>query len=185
MSSIINSYASAILGCVSTIEDAMAVMDDLSVIQDFLGCLQDKLRKIILSKSTARKIKLNLWQEIYKGLSEKMGAIRPEVDAVIKLLIENKRLNILHMIVARGKAQLLDRQNITECFITLPPQVSEEYKKKLTDVLKKQFTNKLQLKFLTDSSLVAGFIVKIDSKILDLSFKAKVERLKANILKNK
>ena len=183
MSSIINNYATAILGCALSIEDTKEVLRDLLFVQDFFDNFQIQIRKSIFGKSTAIKTKLKLWHEIHKGLHEHIGGIRPEADAAIKLLIGNKRLHMLAVIVERVRIRLLVRQNITECIITLPQLTSAEYKEKLIKALNDQVKNQMQPKFMTDNSLVAGFAISVGSKFLDLSFKAKMQKLKTNIIK--
>lgn len=98
---------------------------------------------------------------------------------LVKLLVENKRLDLLPEIVAAFEKIKAEAERVmTVAITTAIPMQADEQARLLLD-LKQQLKCELNSTFMVDDSLIAGAIVRLgEAEVVDVSLKTQLSRLR-------
>ena len=121
----------------------------------------------VLSRKEVVDILTNLFEESVSDTSKKL----------LEILAENKRLNLLEPIYDLYQ-DLLEKhreQNSIEVFVANNP--SNEAKENIEKKLKSTYGEDANISFSKDPEIMGGLSIKIGDETLDLSIRAKVNKL--------
>jgi len=113
-----------------------------------------------------------------KLLSERLGDINPLALNLVYLLITKGRLKMLGDIANEYQRLMDSYRGIERAEVTTAIPLDDEDKLRLAERLGGIVGKRVELKPEVDSSLIGGFIARIDGKLLDGSTRAKLEALK-------
>ncbi len=174
-------YAKAIFECANTTNNVVewsAMLVLLSyVVQD---------QKVVALLNDPR-VATNTWNDFFISvcdavLPNETTTIKPMLINVIKLLIENKRLELLsdiHLVFERYLAQ---QQGIIEAQASSAFPLNAAQTNKLKAALEERFASKVNLAFKIDPELIGGFVVRSQDWVLDASTKGVLERFNQALL---
>ena len=120
-----------------------------------------------LSRKEVVDVLLNLFEESVSDTSKKL----------LEILAENKRLNLLEPIYELYQ-DLIEKhrgQNSIEVFVANNP--SNEAKENIEKKLKSTYGEDANISFSKDPEIMGGLSIKIGDETLDLSIRAKVNKL--------
>jgi len=96
---------------------------------------------------------------------------------IIKLLIKNKRLNLLPFVAKQYQHLFKQAQNVVSAVVTTAVPLTEKLKEKVLEKIKKETNNKVSLQNTIDNSIIGGFILQIGDKQIDASVLGKLNNL--------
>ncbi len=112
----------------------------------------------------------------------KKGKMDELTHKFVNLLITKRRLNVLHSIIRSFMSALAHLRGEIRAEVTIASDLSAGESKKLDEVLKKIVSKKITIATKKDESLIGGFIVRVGSKMIDVSTKTQLLTL-ANSMK--
>lgn len=96
----------------------------------------------------------------------------------LNVLIENRRLNIVHAVAKAVLQELSKRRGEKTAHVRVAQDLSAKQIKDLEDSLSKASGNPVTLEVEVDPSILGGMVVTMDSRMVDDSVAGKLERLK-------
>lgn len=105
------------------------------------------------------------------------------IENFIRLLAENKRLDLLPDISALFEEDLSKETGYLSLTITSAFPLDSDQKKKTQTKLTQQFNSELVIDYKIDPSLIGGLLVRSGSWVLDGTIKSKLNRLRVALRK--
>jgi F-type H+-transporting ATPase subunit delta len=93
------------------------------------------------------------------------------------LMAENRRLFTLPQLVAKLRAMLAEEKGEVTAEVTSATALTDAQKDKVAEILRVRFGRNVKLNTSVDESLIGGLIVKVGSKMIDTSIRAKLASL--------
>jgi F-type H+-transporting ATPase subunit delta len=115
------------------------------------------------------------------AIAAKMG-LGPEVTKTLGLMAANRRLFVVPGLVAAVKAMIAAERGEVVAEITSARPLTKAQTKALSDTLRKQIGKDVELRVTVDESLIGGLVVKVGSRMIDTSIRAKLANLQ-NVMK--
>jgi F-type H+-transporting ATPase subunit delta len=107
--------------------------------------------------------------------------LKSEMDTAkknfIKLLAENRRLNVLPQISAMFKETRAEEEKEVVVNVTSASPLDKAYQQKLVKALTKRLDRKVKLSCEVDPSLVGGVVIRAGDLVIDGSVRGKLMRL--------
>ena len=170
-SGIAERYAAAVFalakeaGSLDTLE---ANIDDLA---DALAVSED-LRDLINSPVYSRETQ----GQAIRAVAEKMG-LTEVFKNTLSLMADKRRLFVLPALIAQLRDMISEEKGIVTAEVTSAVELSSAQSKSLAATLKKQVGRDVKIKTTVDESLIGGLVVKVGSKMIDTSIRAKLHSL--------
>lgn len=114
---------------------------------------------------------------LVKALLTKLKA-SPLTHNFLQRLVLNQRLGLIALIETQYEKMLYAHRGDVKVEVTLARKLDEKAEAELVSVLKKTVGTKIETKIQEDPSLLGGMIIKIGSKMLDVSAKSRIERMR-------
>lgn len=169
-------YATAVFELAKSAENVKAVEADLTLLHDALTTSSD-LRSLIQSPIYTREEQ----SSAITALAEKME-LSPMVANTLALMAQKRRLFVLpHMIKNLRDIIAEDKGEVT-ADVTTAKALTKTQTDRLAASLKKTTGKTVTLNQTVDETLVGGLIVKVGSKMIDTSIRAKLNSLQ-NLMK--
>lgn len=126
--------------------------------------------------------KLDHWHQMLVALRDAAyDRIQEDEQALnlVKLLAENKRLDILPEIVIAFEKIKAEAERVVTVTITTAVSLAQDDKTTVLSELKQQLNCALESQFMVDDSLIAGAIVRLgEAEVIDVSLKTQLSRLR-------
>jgi F-type H+-transporting ATPase subunit delta len=116
-----------------------------------------------------------------KALAGRME-LGPEVSNTLGLMAANRRLFVVTGMIAAMKALMADARGEVTAEVTAARELSAAQTEALAATLKANVGKDVLLKVTVDESLIGGLVVKIGSRMIDTSIRAKLAKLQ-NVMK--
>ncbi|SFD12933.1 ATP synthase F1 subcomplex delta subunit [Tropicimonas isoalkanivorans] len=143
---------------VDALAQALEVSDDLrSMINDPIYSRDEQAAAI-----TALADRMGLSQTMRNGLG---------------LMASNRRLFVLPYMLRALREMIADQKGEVTAEVTSAVALSDDQSAELSDMLKSRFGKEIKLNTSVDESLIGGLIVKVGSKMVDTSVRAKLAAL--------
>jgi F-type H+-transporting ATPase subunit delta len=169
-------YATALFGLAKEANALPRVEADLQALEAALAESSD-LRSLISSPLYSRAQQ----GSALRSLIEKMG-IGPEVGNTVGLMARNRRLFVLPDLIRQLKAMIADDRGEVVADVTAPRALTTEQTEGLASALRSAVGRDIRLDVRVDESLIGGLVVKVGSKMIDTSIRAKLASLQ-NVMK--
>ena len=104
--------------------------------------------------------------------------LNEETFRFLMVLVERERINLLSFVITNYLELVYETASIKKIEVTTACEFTNAQKTTLIEKLKK-LTNAREVKLIVtiDSSLIGGFLIKTESKILDFSVKNQLQKL--------
>lgn len=109
------------------------------------------------------------------------GAVEDNVLSFLKILCEEGHMRLFFKCNDEFNKLMCDDRAITSATITSAVELNDDEKKKLIAKLEKLSGRRVNATYKIDKTLLGGFIVEIDGKILDGSLKKQMQNIKGVI----
>jgi F-type H+-transporting ATPase subunit delta len=109
------------------------------------------------------------------------SALAPELDAFLKLAIENGRLPILPAVAAQFRRLKNDAEGTADCLIESAFELSEAQVSDLVKRLGRKFPHRLKPELRIEPQLIGGVRVTVGDRVLDGSVRARLDAMRAQL----
>ncbi|GBF22702.1 F-type H+-transporting ATPase subunit delta [Candidatus Gastranaerophilus sp. (ex Termes propinquus)] len=164
-------YAQALLELGST-EDALNMLTDLESIERTFS-ENPELRAFAENPAITLKDK----KEVLGSVFGKSG-VGQKVSNFLNILLEDGRINIFSTILQCFKDSLCAKRGIVQATVSSAVELNEDAKARLREALQEKLSAEINLQYTLDPSLIGGFSVSIQDKIIDLSVRSKLEQFR-------
>jgi F-type H+-transporting ATPase subunit delta len=175
LSALAQRYAAALADIAQERGNAEAVKKELNSFVELFAA-SDELRKFLESPAVQRATK----QGVIDKLAARMG-LSAAVRNFLFVLMDNRRTGELEEIRRAFDAELNARLGIAEAQVTSARELSAAEKGELVAALARLTGKKIEARYGTDESLIAGAVVRIGSTIYDGSVREQLNRLRARL----
>jgi len=169
--SIAERYAQALFELAKEAQDLPTLERDADTLAEALAT-SDDLRALISSPRVTRDEMVN----VVEALAGPMELSRT-TSQTLGLMASKRRLFVLPQFVANLRAMLADEKGEVEAEVTSAVPLTEAQADRIADLLRVRFGRNIKLNSSVDESLIGGLIVKVGSKMIDTSIRAKLANL--------
>jgi len=120
--------------------------------------------------------KIAIYQLVFEGFN-------PLTMQFFALVTKNGREQLLPEIAAQFERQLMKNRGIVSGSIVSATPLTEKTKQEILDRIAPAFEGSLQLSESVDSSLLGGFVIRIEDKQIDASVANKLKELRQELVK--
>jgi len=103
--------------------------------------------------------------------------LSPVVSNTLALMAQNRRLFVLPQLLAGLRAMIAEQKGEITAEVTSAKALTKAQSDKLAKTLKGKVGKDVTIKATVDESLIGGLVVKVGSKMIDTSVKAKLNAL--------
>ena len=169
-------YAKAILSLAKDKNSAEAVNEDMISISKTVLNSRD-LENMLTSPVVKDSIKKSALLEIFKDLNAvSKGAI--------DILLENGRINILHIVAKQYIALFNEMNNVRQAVVTTAVPLDKELEAVILAKVKELTGSEASLKSIIDESIIGGFVLRVGDLQYDASVSRNLTRLKRELQDN-
>jgi len=163
-------YAKAILDTAVASGNASKVNDDmLAVFQTITN--NRELEHFLASPIITSEAKINALKEIFTG-------VQSETNSLFRLLLENKRFEILALVAAQYNHQFDEMNGIEMAYVTTAVEMSAEVEAQVKAKIASISDKKVTLKNIVDPAILGGFILRIGDRQFNASVANRLQELK-------
>jgi F-type H+-transporting ATPase subunit delta len=123
-----------------------------------------------------------LMEILQKTLGAFFSQHKTELSNFIKLLIFEKRLNVLPEILSRYQTFVMKAKQLKEVTVISAFPIDQKRRHALTEALTKHLKSKLSITFQENNELIGGVIIRSGNWVMDNSIKSRLENLQKEIL---
>jgi len=164
-------YAKALFEASKKQSERIEILKNFEVISSFLK-ENPALERALLSSILNKKRLDEVWREI--GVKMKFA---PFFSNFVRLLAKERRLPLLNAIYEKYQMLICFHNNERKLTVfSSCPLISEE-KNRLQKSLSQLFSEKIEMTFAIDESILSGIVVKADTFILDASYRTQLKHL--------
>jgi F-type H+-transporting ATPase subunit delta len=120
--------------------------------------------------------KIAIYHKVFEGFN-------PLTMQFFTLVTKNGREQLLPEIAAQFERQLMKNRGIVSGSIVSATPLTEKTKQEILDRIAPAFEGSLQLSESVDSSLLGGFVIRIEDKQIDASVANKLKELRQELVK--
>jgi len=169
--SIAGRYASAVYELSKEADAVSTIEEDIVALQDALGDSAD-FRALIHSPVYSREEQ----GAAISALAAKMG-LSATMSNTLALMAEKRRLFVLPQLVATLKDVIAAEKNEVTAEVVSAQPLTDAQAAKLAETLTASTGKTVTLNATVDESLIGGLIVKVGSRMIDTSVRAKLNSL--------
>ncbi len=170
-SGIAGRYAQAVFDLVKETKGVKALEADVAALGSALTDSSD-FRALIASPVYSRAQQATAVAAIAKKM--KLSNV---LASTLGLMASNRRLFALPQLLAALTAMIADEKGEVTAEVTAAAELSKAQATKLAATLKKSVGKDVKLNISVDESLIGGLVVKVGSKMIDTSIRAKLASL--------
>ncbi|SIS58321.1 ATP synthase F1 subcomplex delta subunit [Roseivivax lentus] len=170
-SGIAERYAAAVFALAKengALDALEANIDDLADALAGSEDLRDLIQSPVYSRDTQGRA--------IRAIADKMG-LTDVMKNTLSLMADKRRLFVLPAMIAQLRDMIADEKGIVTAEVTSAIELSSAQSEKLAETLKKQVGRDVKIKTTVDESLIGGLVVKVGSKMIDTSIRAKLNSL--------
>lgn len=168
---IANRYATAVFDLAREADAIDALAADVDTLDAALGASAE-LRDLIQSPIYTRRDQQAAVGAVAKAI--KLGGI---LSNTLQLMAAKRRLFVLPQLVAALRALIAEERGEVTADVTSATALSDAQQARLAETLTAKVGSNVKLNTRVDESLIGGLIVKVGSKMIDTSVRAKLAAL--------
>jgi F-type H+-transporting ATPase subunit delta len=138
-------------------------------------CKMDQVKEVLDSPVIIPSKKKKIIHAILENNVEKITL------SLVDLLIINGRESYLPAVARVFRDETLKYRGITETYLTTAVPVNDKIRKQITELVGSVFKTKVELKENVDSSIIGGFILKVNDNFIDASVVNKLRKIKKGL----
>lgn len=168
-------YAKAVLSLAKDKGQTEAVNDEMKLVSEALSP-DGELLQVLKSPAIKVEAKQNVLKEIFKGSGE-------ITQNLFKLLLENKRIDILDEVAKKYTQLFNELNNIQVASVTTAVELTPEMEEKVMAKVHELTGGNASLVNKTDPEILGGFILRIGDLQYDASVSGNLNRLRREFKK--
>lgn len=142
-----------------------------------VAVLDEKAKQFILSPAATVEQQLALLMALFA----KSGSEKTEVENLVSLLAQNKRLMLLPDIKVIFEVLRAEQEKTLKVEVISFSELSTDQQKKLIDSLSHRLQRQVTLNLIEDKSLLGGAIIRAGDLVIDGSVLGKLNKLGADL----
>ena len=166
-------YAKAILEMAQASNAAAQVNEDMSLIASTIK-ENKELNNFIKSPTIKPEIKESALNEVF-------ASVQNITKGLFRLLLENKRFEILEQIAVQYNAQFDAASDVETATVTTAFPITAELENKVMAKIKEFSDKKITIKNVVDPSIIGGFILRIGDRQFNASVANRLLTLKREL----
>ena len=164
-------YASAI----SKLDDRLVVLQDLYNVLSTQKTSQD-LKEFLENPVIKKQDKKEIIEKVF------VNSIALNTKHLLFILVDKNRFGFLSAIVDTLQKEIDELENTTRVEILSAIELTDDEKNAIENKLQNKFTDKIIANYSVDKSLIAGLLIKMGDRVIDLSMKSKFDTMKKQII---
>lgn len=166
-------YSRALFNLASEKNQLDKVYQDMVFISEFcrINEVKEVLESPVIVPSKKRSI---LFSVLEKN-------VEPVTLSLVDLLIKNGRENYLPAVARVFKDETLKFKGITETGLITAVKVSDTIRRQITSLVESVFKTKVELKESVNTSIIGGFVLRVNDNYIDASVKTKLRRIRKGL----
>jgi len=153
----------------STVDSWSEALQMLSIISD-----DESIREI----ATNPNFSIEKLQEVLLSVTEDFS---PSQQNLIKLLVQNRRLNIVGEILEQFAELKAEDESLKVVSVTSAYELSESEISDIVKALEVKFSGKVSVETSIDASLIGGLVIKYGDMVINTSISNQVEQFSNNL----
>ena len=170
-------YAKAALNLAKEANNTKEINNDMLLISSTIDGSKE-LQAFLNNPTSNSDDKLKVINSLF---GDKINSI---TNGIIKLLVRNKRLNLLPFVAKQYEILFDKEQGVDVAKVTTAIPLTDDLKKKVLNKVKELTKKEAVLENIIDDSIIGGFILQIGDKQYDASISSKLANLQRNFEKN-
>ena len=166
-------YAKAILEMAQASGTATQVNEDMALIASTIK-ENSELNDFIHSPSVKGEVKESALKEVFPGTQN-------ITKGLFRLLLENKRFEILDDIAGQYKSQFDELNGVETAMVTTAFPITADLESKVLDKIKEFSDKKIIIKNIVDPSIIGGFILRMGDRQFNASVANRLLTLKREL----
>lgn len=166
-------YAKAILEMAQASGSADKVNDDMALIAKTMKNNKE-LENFVASPDVKAEIKESALKEIFTDTQN-------ITKGMFRLLLENKRFDILEQLAVQYNMQFDEMNGIQEALVTTAFPITPELEAKVLNKVKEFSDKKIVVKNIVDPAIIGGFILRVGDKQFNASVARQLTTLKREL----
>lgn len=166
-------YAKAILEMAQASGTATQVNEDMALIASTIN-ENSELNDFIHSPSVKGEVKESALKEVFPGTQN-------ITKGLFRLLLENKRFEILGDIAGQYKSQFDELNGVETAMVTTAFPITADLESKVLDKIKEFSDKKIIIKNIIDPSIIGGFILRMGDRQFNASVANRLLTLKREL----
>lgn len=166
-------YAKAILEMAQASGTATQVNEDMALIASTIN-ENSELNDFIHSPSVKGEVKESALKEVFPGTQN-------ITKGLFRLLLENKRFEILGDIAGQYKSQFDELNGVETAMVTTAFPITTDLESKVLDKIKEFSDKKIIIKNIIDPSIIGGFILRMGDRQFNASVANRLLTLKREL----
>jgi F-type H+-transporting ATPase subunit delta len=110
------------------------------------------------------------------------GRIQPITLNFLRLIVHNNRSAHIPDVVRYFIYLYRKQRRIKSALFTLSTEPSQEIQKRIAEVLKNIYKTEIDLQVAMDSSLIGGFVLRVEDQQYDASVSSALKKMRSNLL---
>ncbi|MGE0405002.1 MAG: ATP synthase F1 subunit delta [Candidatus Korobacteraceae bacterium] len=157
--------------------DTGKIRQELASVAETLASSQD-LRRLWENPSVPTPQKVRLLDAIAQRLS-----LARETRNFIAVLIQHRRVRQLEQITRQFEVELSQRLGIADAEITSARELDSSQRRALEQQVERMTGKKVEARYLQDSSLLGGAVIRVGSTIYDGSVRGQLEKIREELVR--
>ena len=177
-------YAAALLKLVDETGSGEVVVSQAKAVIAALTDFPD-LRRLLSDPSVPDSKKISLLEVAATGDQSAAPAISPELKRFFELLIRNGRIGDISLALKSFEDQYCQARGIVRGRLVLPSEPDEAARvleNKIRSLIESKTGKTLQLTTEVDETLIGGFVLEVEDKLLDASVSRQLERIRSQFV---
>jgi len=179
-STVARPYAKALFELANAERKLAAWSEGLNAAAAVLGDANAK--RVLASPALDDKKRAEFVRAVSVGLKGAEVLETKEGQALLALLAENDRLNVLPEIAAQFDRLKAQSENKVKVTMTSATPVDAKVAEQVTQALKKRLGREVELTLEVDGSLLGGAIIRAQDMVIDGSVRARLEKLAQQLI---
>ncbi|MEM8630979.1 MAG: F0F1 ATP synthase subunit delta [Pseudomonadota bacterium] len=164
-------YAKALFELAQETGDLTALETDVTALKAALA-ESDDLRRMINSPIYAREAQ----ESAITAVARKAG-LSTNTTNTLGLMGAHRRLFVLPQLLAELSAMIADAKGEVTADVTAASAMTDAQQAQLAETLKERFGKDIKINVAVDENLIGGLVVRVGSKMIDTSIRAKLANL--------
>jgi len=177
MASVVGAYARAFADVVVASKlDPARLLQELRDVEALLAA-SDPLRRVLENPSIPGDRK----RAVLDGIVQRMGMTR-QVRNFVAVVIDHRRLSLFSDIRRQVEQELNERFGFADAEVSSARDLSDPEKKLLEAEITKLTGKRVRARYVHDTTLLGGAVVKVGSTIYDGSVKGQLEKIREQLV---
>jgi F-type H+-transporting ATPase subunit delta len=177
-------YAAALLKLVDETGSGEVVVSQAKAVIAALTDFPD-LRRLLSDPSVPDSKKISLLEVAATGDQSSAPAASPELKRFFELLIRNGRIGDISLALKSFEDQYCQARGIVRGRLVLPSEPDDAasvLENKIRSLIESKTGKTLQLTTEVDETLIGGFVLEVEDKLLDASVSRQLERIRSQFV---